>query len=152
MTDPAPDRTIGGPPPRTVRPEPDLSRMIADRRTEAPTQPSSEAPAAQEPPQPRQTAASTPKRAPTATRVARPPASAQSAGGTSKSTTYLSDATRERARAAYRATNQNEDDISWSDFVEKAIAAEAQRRELLYNGGEPYAGDSSRLRAGRPLG
>ncbi|WP_369828612.1 hypothetical protein [Cryobacterium sp. M91] len=66
-------------------------------------------------------------------------------------TTYLSAQTRYRARATYRATSHLEGDKSWSDFVERAIKAEVERRELLHNAGEPYEGDSSPLPVGRPL-
>jgi predicted glutamine amidotransferase len=66
-------------------------------------------------------------------------------------TTYLHSSNRDRARAAYRATNHLEGDKSWSDFVERAIVAETIRRESAHNAGEPYQGDSSPLPAGRPL-
>ncbi|WP_369124741.1 hypothetical protein [Glaciimonas sp. Cout2] len=70
---------------------------------------------------------------------------------TARMTTYLSAQTRDRARATYRATSHLEGDKSWSDFVERAIQAEVERRELLHNAGEPYEGDSSPLPVGRPL-
>ena len=157
MIDPAaaatPDRTIAPPPPRVRTPEPDLSRMLAEMRAEAPAAAVAENPptaAAQGSPQPPQKATRSPKRAPAVGPLS--PVSAQAEGPVGKNTTYLSDATRNRGRAAYRATSQLEDDTSWSDFVEKAIAAEAERRETLYNGGQRYTGDNTRLRAGRPLG
>ncbi|WP_369125300.1 hypothetical protein [Cryobacterium sp. GrIS_2_6] len=67
-------------------------------------------------------------------------------------TTYMSNTTRDRARATYRATSHLEGDKSWSDFVERAVLAEVERRERSYNSGERYEGDSSPLSAGRPLG
>ncbi|WP_425266425.1 ParB family protein [Cryobacterium zongtaii] len=66
-------------------------------------------------------------------------------------TTYLSANTRDRARATYRATSHLEGDKSWSDFVERAILAEVERRELAHHAGERYEGDSSPLPVGRPL-
>ncbi len=70
---------------------------------------------------------------------------------TARMTTYLSAATRDRARATYRATSHLEGDESWSDFVERAVLAEVERRELTHNAGEKYKGDSSPLPVGRPL-
>ncbi|WP_165789006.1 ParB family protein [Cryobacterium zongtaii] len=70
---------------------------------------------------------------------------------TARMTTYLSAITRDRARATYRATSHIEGDKSWSDFVERAILAEVERRELAHHAGERYEGDSSSLPVGRPL-
>jgi hypothetical protein len=70
---------------------------------------------------------------------------------TARMTTYLSANTRDRARATYRATSHLEGDKSWSDFVERAILAEVERRELAHHAGERYEGDSSPLPVGRPL-
>lgn len=67
-------------------------------------------------------------------------------------TTYLDGSLRARAREAYRATSHLEGDKSWSDFVERAILAEVLRREAAHNGGRTYAGDTTPLSPGRPLG
>lgn len=67
-------------------------------------------------------------------------------------TTYLDGRLRARAREAYRATSHLEGDKSWSDFVERAILAEVLRREAAHNGGRTYAGDTTPLSPGRPLG
>jgi hypothetical protein len=70
---------------------------------------------------------------------------------TKRMTVYLATRHYARARAAYRATNYAEGDRSWSDFVEKAVLAEAMRRETLHHNDAPYEPDSSPLSAGRPL-
>lgn len=70
---------------------------------------------------------------------------------TEKMTTYIDQQTRARAKAAFKATAHLEGDGSFSEFIESAIARELQRREKLYNDGQPYAGDGGRLSAGRPL-
>lgn len=67
-------------------------------------------------------------------------------------TTYLDGRLRARAREAYRATSHLGGDKSWSDFVERAILAEALRREAAHNDGRTYAGDTTPLSPGRPLG
>ena len=43
-----------------------------------------------------------------------------------------------RMRAAFRQTNGKEGDRSLSDFIQKAIMAEVERREQLYNNGQPF--------------
>ena len=48
-----------------------------------------------------------------------------------KSSFYIRESTQNRARAAFRATAHLEDDETYSDFAEKAILAEVQRREAL---------------------
>jgi len=70
---------------------------------------------------------------------------------TKRMTVYIASRHYARARAAYRATSYASRDRSWSDFVEKAIVAELERREAEFNAGEPYAPDSSPLSPGRPL-
>jgi len=66
-------------------------------------------------------------------------------------TVYVGGEVRQRARAAYKATNYEERDATWSDFVEKAIQAETERRERKYNHGKQFEGGAERLRGGRPL-
>lgn len=67
-------------------------------------------------------------------------------------TFYLSESFRNRARAAYRSTAFNERDTSWSDMLVKALVAEIERREDLYNDGEEYTGHNRPLAPGRPIG
>ena len=67
-------------------------------------------------------------------------------------TFYLTDAMRNRARAAYRQTSFSERDASWSEMINKALLAEVERRELAYNGGEAFVGNDEPLTPGRPIG
>jgi hypothetical protein len=55
-----------------------------------------------------------------------------------------------RARAAYEATNWHEGDRSWSHFVQKALLAEACRREARFNASRPFEGGEGPLKPGRP--
>ncbi|ANP74904.1 ParB family protein [Cryobacterium arcticum] len=114
---------------------PDLSRLQARNRPDPAPQPTAERPKA---------VRSAPARA--SQKVA-----ARESEPTTRMTTYLSAETRDRARATYRATSHLEGDKSWSEFVERAIQAEVERRERLHNAGEPYEGDSTPLPVGRPL-
>lgn len=43
-----------------------------------------------------------------------------------------------RMRGAFSKTNGEEGDRSLSDFIQKAIMAEVERREKLYNNGQPF--------------
>lgn len=136
MSDDTPNRQIGGLTPRAGTH--DLSRLQARNRTE---------------PKPGTVTQAEP--APTTVvKPSQPPARKSATlvvDSTARMTTYLSAATRDRARATYRATSHLEGDKSWSEFVERAILAEVERRELSYNAGELYEGDGSPLPAGRPL-
>ena len=67
-------------------------------------------------------------------------------------TFYLTDAMRNRARAAYRQTSYSERDASWSAMINKALLAEVERRELAYNDGEAFVGNDEPLTPGRPIG
>ncbi|MFP3467287.1 ParB family protein [Leifsonia sp. SIMBA_070] len=67
-------------------------------------------------------------------------------------TFYLTDAMRNRARAAYRQTSWDERDTSWSEMLNKALLAEVQRRERAYNGGRVFVGNDKPLTPGRPIG
>lgn len=67
-------------------------------------------------------------------------------------TFYLTESFRDRARAAYRSTAFSERDTSWSDMLVKALVAEIERREEIYNDGEEYPGHSRPLAPGRPIG
>ncbi|WP_313542934.1 ParB family protein [Leifsonia aquatica] len=67
-------------------------------------------------------------------------------------TFYLTDALRNRARSAYRATSFSERDSSWSEMLTKALLAEVERRELEHNGGEPFVITDEPLTPGRPIG
>jgi len=67
-------------------------------------------------------------------------------------TFYLTEAMRNRARAAYRQTSFDERDSSWSEMLNKALLAEVQRREAEYNGGRVFVGNEEPLTPGRPIG
>ncbi|HEX9229327.1 MAG TPA: hypothetical protein VF885_22235 [Arthrobacter sp.] len=69
----------------------------------------------------------------------------------SNMTVSLPEALRNRARAAYKATNYVEGDKTWSHFVAKAIEAETVRRESEHNGGEMYPSWGENLPGGRRL-
>ncbi len=58
---------------------------------------------------------------------------------------------RQRAKAAYQATNGQEMDASWSEFITRAVMNEVLRRERLYNNGEPFPGGTRNLAPGRKL-
>jgi len=136
MSDETPNRQIGGLTPRAGTH--DLSRLQARNRPEP-------QPETVQQPKITSSKAVKPSRAPakkSATVVV---------DSTARMTTYLSAAMRDRARATYRATSHLEGDKSWSDFVERAILAEVERRELSHNAGERYEGDSSPFPVGRPL-
>lgn len=135
MTENIPNRTIGGLAPRT-KPN-DLSRLQRRNRS---TQTESDASRSITDPA---LSFSPNEVAPLPNRI--------NAENRSRMTTYLSARTRDRARAAYRATSHLEAEASWSEFVERAILAEVERREKIYNEGEMYAGDRSPLSPGRPL-
>ena len=65
---------------------------------------------------------------------------------------YLRPSVRQRSRAAFMATRHHESDLSWSHLLEKALVAELERRERLYNDGQPYDGGPERLVPGRRPG
>jgi hypothetical protein len=67
-------------------------------------------------------------------------------------TFYITEAMRNRARAAYRQTSFDERDSSWSEMLTKALLAEVQRREAEYNGGRVFVGNEEPLTPGRPIG
>ncbi len=98
-----------------------------------------------------QKASTRPKSRTRAPKAASRPIPAADGSPTEKMTTYIDQQTRARAKAAFKATAHLEGDVSFSEFIESAIARELQRRETLYNDGQPYAGDGGRLSAGRPL-
>lgn len=139
MTDNAP-RRIEGLQPRATKP---LARLLKSERDAAPAEPASEPavaevtssetrqPAAATKPRGRKTSPSTPGRKPSAT-------------------FYIPEALQIRGRAAFRHTQILEGDESYSHMVAKAYEAEVQRREALYNGGQPFSGGGP-LPAGRPL-
>ena len=138
MTDPTP-RTIEG---LQRRPQPDVARLLKSERTSEPPQQQVE-PA---------TPAATP--VPAAKRKASPRSRAESskpAGRRPSITAYVDAPIQERARATYLHTRNDEGDESFSEFVAKAIIAEASRREALYNGGKLFAGGAGPLPAGRPM-
>jgi len=158
MTDDNGSRRIGGLEPRTSAP--DLSRLIRRNRP-ADSEQASDSPAATKEVSGQAAVGETPLSpsgvdAPQPATAATPgQASAQSDPAvdseTKRMTVYIASRHYARARAAYRATSYAARDRSWSDFVEKALVAELERREAEHNAGEPYAPDSSPLSPGRPL-
>lgn len=66
-------------------------------------------------------------------------------------TIYVAPDVLTQARLAFRATRTAESDRNWSHFVEKAIAAETQRRAALHNDHGSFAGEDAPLPPGRPL-
>lgn len=67
-------------------------------------------------------------------------------------TFYLTQALRNRARAAYRLTSSVENDSTYSEMLSKALIAELERREALHNRGVPFTGGEEPLAPGRPIG
>lgn len=136
MTDQAPDRRIAGLTPRPAANN-DLSRLRSKNRRPAEVAVSA---------QPDASAAT-----PTDAAV---PAATSNGGedGKARVSIYLDPIVRDHARAAYKATAHLAGDRSWSEFVERAIAAETARREEQYNEGQEYriTGDT-RLSPGRPI-
>jgi hypothetical protein len=57
----------------------------------------------------------------------------------------------ERTWIADRATSHLEGDRTWSDFFERAIVREIERREETYNAGQRYPGTSGPLAPGRSI-
>ena len=66
-------------------------------------------------------------------------------------TVYVDQSVFSRARGAYRNTSHLEGDKTWSQFVEKALAAEAERRESAHNGGKQFEAETGALPSGRPI-
>ena len=66
-------------------------------------------------------------------------------------TVYITTDLRTRSRAAFKATQHLEGDASYSEMINKAIAAEVERRENEYNSGAAFAGGNEPLPMGRPL-
>jgi hypothetical protein len=158
MTENDSSRRIAGLEPRTAAP--DLSRLIRRNRPEA-SDTSENTPAATNdaskdvagPEVPSITSgAENPQRG-AGTEPRPTPVSPEAAvdSETKRMTVYIASRHYARARAAYRATSYAARDRSWSDFVEKALIAELERREADHNAGQPYAPDSSPLSPGRPL-
>lgn len=121
MTDQAPERQISGLGARRTT-KPDVSSLrAANRRVEVTTTAPVTPPAKQEP--------------------------------TSKKalTVYVEADVNARARAAFKATRAQENDASWSEFIQSAIERETHRREEAYNAGRSFGADNSPLPVGRPL-
>lgn len=148
MTD-TPNRTIGGLAPRTVAGQPDLTRLqrrnrpaaaptpVYDREERAPVTriTRTEAPSSPEP-----TAATT-----------EPVSEAGHSASQDRITVYLDHELRGRARTAYRATAHLEGDRTWSDFIERAIRAEVERREHAHNSNQTYSSSVDKLPPGRTV-
>lgn len=96
------------------------------------------------------TAPAVPPPPPASGASSRKPASASAVGPAGRLNASVAAEVKGRAIAAFQATAYLEGDTSFSEFIERALVAEAHRRELAYNNGEPYA-VSRPLRPGRPL-
>lgn len=70
---------------------------------------------------------------------------------TKQVTFYMPAADRQRAKAAYQATSGQEMDVTWSEFITRALMNEVLRRERLYNDGEQFPGGTRKLAPGRKL-
>lgn len=122
-------RRIDGLPPRAAKP--DVSRLIKDARTASPVSaPSETAPAPRSP---------APRILPS--RSGRKPSL----------TVYVPTELQSRARAAFRQTRDAENNDTFSEMIAEAIEAEVNRREQVYNGGQPFSGGAGPLPTGRPL-
>lgn len=137
MTDNAP-RRIEGLTPRQTAP---LARLLKSERVVEPREPSLDATTSSAERSEEQPVAAKPRGRKSATTSARRKASA---------TFYIPEALQARGRAAFRHTAVLEGDDSYSHMVAKAYEAEVQRREDLYNNGQPFSGGGP-LPAGRPL-
>lgn len=84
--------------------------------------------------------------------VTAPPVSAQIPERKPKGTTiYFPLDLLQRAKAVYRHTNGQEMDHSWSDFINRAVMVEVERRERLYNDGNRFEGGNEKLAPGRKI-
>lgn len=136
-----PTRTIGGLVPRNS--QPDLSRLQRRNRPETVSldEHRDSATVSQIPTAPADTAGPA-AAAETSTRPAQ---------SSDRITVYLDHALRNRARTAFRATAHLEGDRTWSDFIERAIRSEVERREAAYNANRPYTGTTEPLAPGRSV-
>lgn len=66
-------------------------------------------------------------------------------------TFYMPSSDRQRAKDAYKATNGQEMDSSWTDFIARAVMNEVLRRERVYNNGEPFPQTRAKLAPGRKI-
>jgi hypothetical protein len=132
MSEPT-SRTIDGLAPRSAS-NPDLSRL--QRRNRPDNVPAAEPVSG--------------RSAELSTTVAPTPAS-DPATSTDRITVYIDHALRLRARTAYRVTSHLEGDRTWSDFIERAILREVERREQAHNAGESYPGTNGPLAPGRSV-
>lgn len=139
--EPTPDRTVGGLAPRSNF---DASRLIAANRTTDPS-----APTPLDSRGGRRSTKTLQPSTPKAEQRNTEHADVSAPHVKVKSSFYIRESTQNRARAAFRATAHLEDDETYSDFAEKAIIAEVQRREALYNEGNQYTGGRKRLAPGR---
>lgn len=149
MSENTPDRIIGGLSKRGK--SQDLSGMLArNRPVEAPT-PSS--PVEDKPSTDTGRATDAPQAPKKASAKKAPARKASNAADTGKAqvTVYLSHEVRNRARAAFKATDHLEGDRNWSAFIEEAVLAETQRREQKYNDGNEYPGSEEALSPGRRI-
>lgn len=103
-------------------------------------------------PQPEEAARTAPKEEPAQTPAPKRK-TAQTAAKQQKVGFYQHPEDAARMRGAFRMTNGQEGDRSLSDFIQKAILAEVERREKLYNNGQPFeAVQPGEGKIGRPAG
>lgn len=162
------DRRVGGLVRRRTAPDP-ANLIAANRPTAASVASSPPAPTQATPPRAEKPATTEteqvsvvadvqdqparPRRQPSRPASASDPANSTSpeVDAATKVTVYLHQSTRDRAAVAFKATAYLEQDESWSHMVEKALLAEAERREAAHNGGRPFAADNAHLKRGRSV-
>lgn len=88
-------------------------------------------------PQPEEAARTAPKEEPAQTPAPKRK-TAQTAAKQQKVGFYQHPEDAARMRGAFSMTNGQEGDRSLSDFIQKAVMAEVERREKLYNNGQPF--------------
>lgn len=66
-------------------------------------------------------------------------------------TFYMDPVILARAKAAFKASSDPEDDNTWSNYVAKAVLAQTIEREAAYNDGQPFKGGNDRLPPGRKV-
>lgn len=145
------DRVIQGIPPRRTDPKLMLARNRGEATENTPepsaadeAEPTTAAPAPAPPAQAKK------KPSFPAAAARKEPAAAPAKAPTGRISVYVDEDARARATAAFKSTAHLEGDASWSEFVERAILAEAKRREDEHNHGERFNVNPT-LRRGRPL-
>lgn len=144
-----PNRTIGGLAPRNAAGQPDLTRLQRRNRPVAAPAPASDP--EERAPVPRIARAEASASPEPAAVTTEPVSEAGHSGSQDRITVYLDHELRGRARTAYRATAHLEGDRTWSDFIERAIRAEVERREHAHNSNRAYSSSVDKLPPGRTV-